>query len=333
MLQLRNDTPLAAAMAVFPDERGVETVYAVVKGTLALGGGPALAAKQVPVAPADVYWGEPGVSSLRYASELHLAKPGTDVVLVGTARPSEAPPVAQLDVEVAAAERRKVVRVFGDRVWRNGGTPSPPAPFASMPLVYERAFGGLHRTAGGRLLGEERNPVGAGFRGERSDDELVGLPLPNLEDPAALLRNPGDAPAPAGFGFVAPAWLPRRTFAGTYDEAWKKGRAPYLPLDFDPRFFHAAHPDLAFDRFLQGGEPVEVLNADPGGPLRFSLPRWRIRVRIRIAGSTAEPPARLETVLLEPDEGRLCLTWRAAAPCDKKALRVEEVAVGLEEAT
>jgi len=30
------------------------------------------------------------------------------------------------------------------------------------------------------------------------------------------------------------------------------------------------------------------------------------------------------------DEKRFCLTWRGALPCDKKALKVEEIAVGLQ---
>jgi hypothetical protein len=39
------------------------------------------------------------------------------------------------------------------------------------------------------------------------------------------------------------------------------------------------------------------------------------------------PPVNLETVLLEPDENRVALTWRAALPCDRKVLKVEKVTV------
>ena len=65
-------------------------------------------------------------------------------------------PTTQTDVTVSIAERRKTVRVFGDRVWR-GGSPTAPAAFQSMPLVWERAFGGLHRTED-KVFAEERNP-------------------------------------------------------------------------------------------------------------------------------------------------------------------------------
>jgi 3-oxoacyl-[acyl-carrier-protein] synthase-1 len=36
----------------------------------------------------------------------------------------------------------------------------------------------------------------------------------------------------------------------------------------------------------------------------------------------------LETLSIEPDENRICFTWRAAVPCDRKALKVEKIVVG-----
>ena len=69
---------------------------------------------------------------------------------------------------------------------------------------------------------------------------MEGLPVPNLEDPAAPLEQIGQTPPPACLAPIAPSWLPRRLFAGTYDERWQRTRAPYLPDDFDPRFFASA---------------------------------------------------------------------------------------------
>jgi hypothetical protein len=335
VLQLENTTPFAATMAVFPDRDGIDAVHVVVKATFTLARPLAVAAEPVPPVLADVYWGEPGASSLRWVSDVHLGKPSTDVALVGSAWAPGGARVEQLDVRLAVAGRDKTVRVFGDREWRGGllgPSISAPEPFESMPLVYERAFGGRQELedGSGKALAEERNPVGVGFRGKRKKKDLAGERLPNLEDPRQLLRKPGDTPPPAGFGFVAPNWLPRRPYAGTYDAAWQKGRAPYLPDDFDPRFFNAAPPELVFDRFLEGGEPVELQHASPDGPWSFRLPRCGIDLQVRIAGRVEEPPLRLETVLLEPDERRFCLTWRAAVRCDKQATRVEKVTIGLQ---
>lgn len=331
MLQLKNSSPFAPAIALFPDEQGIDTLYLVVKGTFTLGEALSLAEQQVPPVPADEYWGEPGASSLKYASDMHLRKPATDVVLVGRALAPDGKAAEQVDVGIAVGERRKLARVFGDRSWRKDGASfTPPEPFESLPLVYERAFGGTHEAdpEQGLVLAEERNPVGLGFRGRRGDEEAEGRALPNIEDAQNLIERWGDAPAPQGFGFVAPAWLPRRNHAGTYDEAWQAGRAPYLPEDFDSRFFNAAHPDLICDGFLKGGEPIQVVGASPRGRLKFRLPICDFDVKAKVAGRVETPPLDLETVLIEPDEERLCLIWRAAVPCDKAALKVEEIDVG-----
>jgi hypothetical protein len=200
-------------------------------------------------------------------------------------------------------------------------------PFTEMQLLWERAFGGSSTLPSGEILADERNPVGVGFKGNRSELEMLGTPLPNLEDPGSLLASPGDRSVPAGFGFLARSWRPRRDFAGTYDEAWRKTRAPYLPEDLDPRFFCAAPPDLVFTPPLHGGEPIEVLGAHAEGPLAFTLPAWDLVATARIAGRVERRPLQLETVLIEPDRARVGLTYRAAFGCDKAALRVDIVVV------
>lgn len=327
MLQLKNESPFAPAITVFPDRQGIDTLYVVVKGTFVLRPHLAWAEKPVPVTMADEYFGEPTASSLKACSELHIGKPSTDVVLMGQAWSPDGRPVRETVVMVQVAERRKVVRVVGERVFMKGGGLSDVVPFSSMPLVYERAFGGTFVREDGTMQAEERNPIGRGFLGKRSVDALAGQPAPNLEDPTMPLEKAGQTPTPACFGFVAPSWLPRRAFAGTYDEAWQRSRAPYLPNDFDPRFFNVACPELTFDRYLQGGEPVQVLGASKEGPLAFALPPVRPLIDVRVAGATEQPAANLEMVLIEPDENRLCLTWRASLPCDRKVLKVEEVTV------
>ena len=37
----------------------------------------------------------------------------------------------------------------------------------------------------------------------------------------------------------------------------------------------------------------------------------------------------METVLIEPEFNRVYMTWRGAVPCDKKALKVEQIDVNL----
>jgi hypothetical protein len=203
-----------------------------------------------------------------------------------------------------------------------------------MPLIWERAFGGRH-IQGDAVISEDRNPVGIGFAPlspatdskEQPRPNLEGQPLPNLENLEEPLKQPGDSPTPACLAPIAPAWLPRRAFAGTYDEEWQRGRAPYLPDDFDPRFFQCAAPEFVFDRYLTGGESVDVAGVSPEGPIAFTVPDSRLIVEVTVAGTSHHPRLDLETVSIEPDDNRVCLTWRATLPCNRQALRVQRIVV------
>lgn len=330
MLQLQNQSAFVPLLNVLPDPDGVDTLHVVAKGTFTLSPRVEVAPVQLPALREDQYWGEPGGSSLRAASDAHLGKPATDVALLGHAWSGRGR-VAELLVALSVAGRRKTIRVVGDRVWRGRGAGvSRPEPFESMPLVYERAFGGVQRDHRGEVVAaEERNPVGTGFAGTRAPADQAGRKLPNLEDPRCPVERAGDRSVPACFGFVAASWLPRRAFAGTYDGAWARTRAPYLPRDFDRRFFNAASSGLVFDRYLTGGEPVELDGLSRRGPLRLALPTERPEVLVRLGGQTLTPPVRLETVVVEPDEDRVCLTWRATLPCDKAALKIRVVTIAM----
>jgi hypothetical protein len=142
---------------------------------------------------------------LRHPSDAVVAKVAADVALFGHAR--SATPVPWLDVSLQVGRVRRAVRVFGDRRWRReeGWRASDPAPFTKMPLGFEHAFGGWDRRHAdpARHAADLRNPLGRGFLVDPRDAE--GVPLPNLEDPDALIRSPSDAPAPAGLGRAASA--------------------------------------------------------------------------------------------------------------------------------
>jgi hypothetical protein len=326
MLQIDNQTPFYAVLSVLPNRDAIDTLYVILKATLVLRPKLTLAREQLPVTLADEYYGDPTDSSLRTTSEIHIGKPGTDVLLVGRAWGPQGQAVREAFVRVMVAERQKTIRVLGDRVWQSDGSPTAPEPFEAMPLVWERAFGGVHPLED-RTLAEERNPIGIGFAGKRSTEELTGQPLPNLESPGEPLERQGQSLTPVCFAPTAPQWLPRRAYAGTYDEVWQHKRAPYLPADFDPRYLQCAAPELAFDRYLLGGEAVEVTGASAEGPIAFPIPAANLCVEVKVAGGMEYPPVNLETVLLEPDENRVALTWRAALPCDRKVLKVEKVTV------
>jgi hypothetical protein len=327
VLQIKNATPFKAMIMLLPDAAGIDTLYTVVKATFRLGDPESPADEQVPVVMADQHFADPATSSIRAPSDVGLGKPGTDVLLVGTAWAPDARPTWQMDVSVTVGPLGRTVRVFGDRLWdsRSGvAAMSWVAPFTRMPLVWERAYGGADETERGPSA-EPRNPVGTGFRAAKGTRAIDGLRVANLEHPNSLISGPGDRPAPAGFAPIAPHWSPRLSFAGTYDEAWQAARAPYLPDDFDARFFHVAPNGLSSATPLQGGEPVELRGVTRGGLVQFTLPRRRVRVDHRLDHGVETRFGALETVLFEPDAGRFVMVWRAALPCDKRALKVREV--------
>jgi hypothetical protein len=334
MLDIQNPTPFPAIIAPVLDKEGRESAVVVLKGTFAIRNGAATLApseEQAPIAMGDDYHGEPDKSSLRYASDLHSPKPGTDVFLLGNAY-AGGRGQTQVDAGLKIGPLSKIVRVFGDRVWFKAlgfWVPSEPRPFERIPLLYERAFGGKdfsHKNPKKHSL-EERNPIGTGYVTSNADGFLEDLPLPNLEDPKALIVRAGDKPAPAGFGPLAPHWLPRRAYAGTYDQQWKDTRFPFLPADFDERFFHAAAPGLASPARLTGGEPVRYVNLSPSRDVSFQLPKRRFQVGARIKNQPGEYAAHLETVVIEPDAERVMLTWKAAIPCRRDFLHVERIAI------
>lgn len=330
MLQVANQTPFTASLSVFPDPAGVETAYAVVKASFRIGvNGPELAPQQLPFLAADVFWGDPVASSLRAAGEFALLKPATDVLLVGRAIAPRAG-TRMADVSLSVGPVSRTLRVFGDRHWeRSAGRwrVSAPQPWERMPLRWELAFGGIAPAEGDAVPDHEpRNPVGRGLVARKRAPQ-EGQPLPNLEDPQALIADPHDRPSPACFAPIAPTWQPRRSFAGTYDDAWIQRRAPYLPTDFDARFFHVAPPELVAPGHLEGGEPVRLSGFSLGEPISFELPRCGLAVEFDFDGARLPQAPKLETVLFEPDAARFQMLWRCALAVDKKLLKLRQITV------
>ena len=328
MLQLKNDTPFAAAIAVFPNEDGIDTLYTIVKGTFVFFPHLALAPQQAEPQKKDEYSGEPGESSLIIASDYHTGKAGTDIVMTGSACSLDMQEVSEMDVRLEVAGLRKTVRVFGDRTWERGRA-TLAKPFTQMPLTYERAFGGTLMVDGQLHQHEERNPVGLGFCGDLTAADVELWSLPNLENPQQLIRRPDIRPAPACFAPVAPYWYPRTTFAGTYDENWQRNRAPYLPEDYQPRFMNMAPEDQIFPECLQGGEPVSIVGMHPMGELSFHLPRVTLTNHVQMQKQEVVAPFVLETVHLQPNQLQLSMVWRSALPCDKKLRTIRQVSVGM----
>jgi hypothetical protein len=333
-MNLINLSPYEAGITIATDKYGHEHVLVVAKGTFTINpnGTCTVAKEQHPLVYADEFYGEPGLSSVRYETDFALFKHKTDVILNGSAYSPGGKQAISVDVSLAVGKIQKTIRVFGDRVWIDtllgSYKPTDPKPFHSIPLVYERAFGGgdqSHEKEQKHAF-ETSNLVGVGFF-KYVDKRIVGTFLPNLEHPQHLIRHPKDKPPPVGFGFIGRNWRPRVSYAGTYDQVWMDERYPFLPLDFDDRYFQGAPEDQICD-YLQGGELIRLRNLSPEGRLEFRLPALNIPMKLFYSSRQEEVSHKLDTVIIEPDLKRCILTWRASARLRGKLSHLHEIWIG-----
>lgn len=311
---LANATPYSAERGWTRDVDGVHCWLVVVRATFTIepGGALRLADEQLPPLLVPEHFGEPGTSSLRYDSELLARKPTTDVLVHGSAHAPHGQPAASVPVLLRIGSLEKRLVVHGERVYYDGATgltTTPPRPFVTRPIQYELAYGGSDSShpdpARHRI--DQRNPVGRGYA--RHGGTLTHTPAHAIEyakgDPART--------GPAGFGPIDRAWLPRRRFAGTYDDAWMQTKMPLLPDDYDPAFALCAPADQRLPAPLRGGELLVLDNLSPEGLLVLELPHIELALHTRFGRTrVAHDPPLLATVLAEPDERRLSLVWQSA---------------------
>jgi hypothetical protein len=273
---------------------------------------------------------------LKFESDLVPFKPRSDIVLVGSAHAPNGRLTKSVEVAIEVGEHRRKLMVFGDRMWSFPSDQADaipyvigPADFLEMPLTYARAFGGIDKTAALRpnsLSAEkpwcERNYHGRGFCAERTVAAIDKTPLPNIEDPEERIRTWDSHPKPVGCGFFPRNSRPRSDWFGTFDETWKRERAPRMPADFRFEAYNGADPSLQVSPYLVGNEPVALSNVTPGGGrLQFQLPGFRPVVTVtpksahrplaapKPTGTTAE--SNLDTIVFCPEASLLYLVWRA----------------------
>jgi hypothetical protein len=336
--------------AILPskDENGTSIFALLVKRTYDIRPGQpaARAEKTYPLVKVDRYYdgGDAETSTVREETDLMPYKIATDVVVIGRAHAPNGQPVAQMSVGVRVGERRKVIRVTGDRrcIHRSGLAPdvTDPVPFTEMEIRYDRAYGGHDDCSNPDLpFYYPRNQRGTGVAVTNLREVVDGLALPNLEDPSDLLTPDRivfgtterwvHQPLPQGFGWFQRTWYPRCSFVGSVpgsidpDIELPEERLGLVPKgqlalarqfrlpSFDVRFNSGASPGLAIP-FLRGGEIVQLANLTPDGDLRFQLPTDTPRMSLDIGLGVQELLVALHTVCIRLDEMQVDLVWRGA---------------------
>jgi hypothetical protein len=336
-MELVNSTRLVAGYTMGLEPSGRELLVVVVKGTFAIpknGEAVRLKEEQLPLVMADTFSGAPGFSAPVLEADFAPRKHRCDVLLNGSAYAPKGRPTTRVEVGLRVNGIAKSFTVLGNRHWRtgvSGFSPSEAEPFAVMPISYDCAFGGVDTrhddpSKHGAFM---RNPAGNGFHKELRPEWVHGSPMPNTEESGRAITSPGaKSIIPMAFGPVGRAWEPRSRYAGTYDEKWLEDHSPFLPPDFDEQYYQAAPADQQVPH-LSGGEEISLVNLTPEGHTAFSLPVFDAPIHFFLKkGGREDGTLRLDTILLEPDNGRFSLTWRATRPLRRNVFEIAQVLVG-----
>ena len=290
---IENNTSLPLQAIIVPNEHGKHELIVVVKATFNSLQQLKLASEMQEIHLKDVFWGDPQSSSPRYVNEMHLGKPGTDILMHAHAYAPNGQAVKESDVSISVGQYSLSLKIFGDRSWQSSNI----KPFVRIPLVYEYAFGAPMN---------EFNPVG------RSETLLA-----NIEDPQLLVDNEKSSPMPTCPGPIAAHWKTRYPLAGTFDQQWQETRMPYLPGDYDRRFNHSAHPQLQTQEPLKGGENYRLQGVHPLEVLEGKLPFCPLKLEVILTDKVdaIEIALKYDTVHFEPDSDQVHISWRANHVC------------------
>jgi hypothetical protein len=189
-----------------------------------------------------------------------------------------------------------------------------------------------------------RNPVGRGYLVEVSKEAVEALSLPNLEYGGEQRLGPDNLstgaidtwtkqPLPASLGWLDYRCFPRLAWLGVLPEhkalhnpselheiRLGYASAGILGSEDQPHIECANGASLGLRLpYLAPGESVELLNLHPTRErVRFQLPRERPGIWIDGRNGKMVPTQPIiHSVIVEPDENRLCIVWRGSG----KALR------------
>lgn len=293
------------------------SLHLCAKGTFELvPGGVAVPVESDPeLASGDVPHPEGEHLGLWYPNDFVAVKPSGEFLVQGRAHPPKhsRDPVFTATASVGALS--KSILVHGERKWDRsilGSKPGLSSVAGPLPLSYAFSYGGG---------GLELNPLGRGYD---------GVELHQIESPGAPVHSSGLEVPPVGFGPIPAEWPQRRIFVGTYGPDYVKTSWPWWPDDFDWRYFRTAPPDQCHSDYWRGDEALMFRNLHPEIPeLRSRLPGLQVRCFARrmpepqrsepVIGDFDQPfevAMVLDTIWVNPETGRLILSWRGHIPVE-----------------
>ena len=320
------------------DKTGREYLSLVVKGTFGFpeAGGREVRRAEVqrPLVFADELEGHPETPAVRWETDFAFRKAACDVVAQGAAYAPGGKPAERVRVGLKVGAWSKQFDVVGAREWRVVGPsvgPTRPYPFTRMEFGYHTAFGGVDRLdpEDPTPAACEANPAGIGFASFRNQARLDGQPVANTEEVGRPIVSPYEDYRPMALGPVSRAHPDRRRYAGTYDQAWIDTVFPFLPADFDERYFQMAPPDQQIPKPAPGTEVV-IAGMTPEGRVAFRLPEATdLPIRVFRGRETVfHETVRPDTLAFDTEARAMMMTWRIVVPMKRHITEFTEAWIG-----
>jgi len=305
-----NHTPLPAALIPCAEGGDDMTVLAVAAVTCAIGaehpGGLHVVREQRAV--------ERGNERV-FPGDDHFIREGVSVTASGYVYAPDGKGT-RADASLEVGEEKRLVRVFGPRVWQEGVfgalSPTAPRPFDRVPMSWELAYGGavLRKTSVVKHEGREyiapEHPVaspynveGMGFYLERGD--AIEKPLPQLEHPDEPIRAWDDRPKPVCFA-------PYPLDGGMRPLALLSGEK--YDLNRMGRLTSRAAPWLVFSS-IAPGTPVTLRGMRPKGQaLSFVVPEAPVSLRVILGRALFRLEARLDAIDIDAEQAEARFVFR-----------------------
>lgn len=277
----------------------------------------------------DVFAGDPARSALLDEQDIAPGKEATDLIIRAIARSPGGEALPDWAVGVSIADRLSYgFQVRGPAMWRKallGWKADQPQPITELPLSYALAYGGA--APGGNDDAPvycQENPAGLGLATKALLSKGQPFAAAQIADLAEIMAQDVESPMMVhGFGPIAKTWLPRRSFAGTFDEAWKQRRHPRMPEDYSLRFWNCAPRAMQLSPFLRGSETIRVSGISHAPtPVEVTLPGAGLMLYAK-GDDPHDAPFVLDMVDLDlrsvnPGDHRITMIWRCLLPAPER---------------
>tara|TARA_R110000868_G_scaffold380784_4_gene647049 strand:+ start:41937 stop:42917 length:981 start_codon:yes stop_codon:yes gene_type:complete len=314
MLSLHNETEFAAEIVPGMNQQQQAQHTCVIKAAFNFDEQGDLTPTDTTLNTLDQWRGEEGESSLTAACDTVPFKQGAELLLQGTAYPTQ-PNQRITDVEVHFQRDdwhwQKSLRVYGERLWKRNMfdvTKTDAKAMQPTPLIYENAYGG-NSEAGDKAY--DANPVGLGFI--TREKECDNAQLPFIECPPPAIEKPSQRVKPASFGPIPMEWQPR---LAVNLQATADNKKP-LPATL----YHYAPTDQQFAKPLMGGEQLRLKGFFPEQEeVVLALPVLNVNATLVSKIERRALSLIFDTLLIDTDKREIALIFRTA-------IRANELAV------